>query len=208
MKRILLVFAWLTLLAAAALAHLVSQGTLNPAVTPDLDQLPAQLGSIEMAEIYDIDPVSLGDLPPTEFRFQQIFTESGVEGRMYLAYFERGKRWSGFPHPVDICYRALGWDDLSFRRLQTSSGARLSLHDFDREGEQIRVLHWQQRPSLVPGTESAGALLGRVRTPDRLRQDVASVYFEFPLEGAPSDEQFVEAAEVLIAALEILWALT
>ena len=125
---------------------------------------------------------------------------------MYLAYFERGLRWSGYPHPVDICYRSLGFEDLDARVLWTQAGARLSVHDFDREGEQVRVLHWQQRPSLVPGTEDAGALLGRLRTVDGLRQDVASIYFEFPLAGAPSDAELASAAADLIPALESLWA--
>ena len=206
MKRWLHVFAWALLLSAGALAHLVSLGTVNPSVEPDLGQVQEAIGPIQLGEIYEVDPLDLGALPPTTLLFQQLRTSTGGEGRMYIAYFERGLRWSGYPHAVDVCFRSLGWEDLAARTLQTSSGARLSLHDFDREGEQVRVLHWQQRPSLVPGSENASALLGRLRTVDGLRQDVASIYFEFPLADAPSDAELIEAAESLIQTLDTLWA--
>lgn len=206
MKRWLHVVAWVLLLSAGALAHLVSLGTVNPSVEPDLTKVQGSLGPIELGEVYQVDPLDLGALPPTTLLFQQLKTAQGSEGRMYVAYFERGLRWSGYPHAVDVCFRSLGWEDLASRKLETSSGARLSLHDFDREGEQVRLLHWQQRPSLVPGTEDAAALLGRLRTVDGLRQDVASIYFEFPLAEAPSDEELIEAAENLIQHLDALWA--
>jgi hypothetical protein len=107
---------------------------------------------------------------------------------------------------VDVCFRALGWNELDSRPIETPSGAKLQLTDFQREEEQIRVVYWQQRPSLQPGSQSASQHLARLGTVDALRQDIASVYFEFPVTSAPTDHEFSLAADALILSLESLWS--
>lgn len=206
MKRFLLFFAWAALLSAGSVTHLIHNGTINPAVEPVLEQLPDQFGALQRGTRYEVDPLALGSLPPDLFLFEQLIAPSGAAGNFYLAYFKRGKRWSGYPHHVDVCFRAIGWEDLQARRLQTASGGWIRIHEFERQGEQVKVAHWQQRPSLTPGEEGPSALVGRLGGPDGLRQDVASIYFEFPLGNAPSDADLVLAAEALMSSLEEAWA--
>jgi uncharacterized protein DUF3485 len=198
--------AWLLLFCAGTLSHLSSRGILNPTVMPKLESLPSHFGPLSRAESYELDPLSLGSIAPDRFLYQEVLTPAGDSGLCYLAYFERGKRWSGYPHNVDVCYRSLGWSELDSRIIETPGGARLQLTDFQREDKQIRVVYWQQRPSLLPGFQTAAQHLARLGSLDALRQDIASVYFEFPVSSAPTDEEFGLAAHALILSLESLWS--
>ena len=199
-------FSWLLLFCAGTLSHLSSRGVLNPTVMPNLEGLPYQFGSLTRGDLYEVDPLAMGSLPPDRFLYQEVLTPAGASGLCYLAYFERGKRWSGYPHNVDVCFRSLGWNELDSRAIETPGGAKLQLTDFQREEEQIRVVYWQQRPSLLPGSQSASQHLARLGSVDVLRQDIASVYFEFPVTSAPTDEEFGLAADALILSLESLWS--
>jgi hypothetical protein len=198
--------AWLLLFCAGSLAHLSSRGILNPTVKPSLESLPVELGPLSRGEIYEVDPLALGSMPPDDWLYQELLSPAGDLGLVYLAYFKRGKRWSGYPHSVDVCFRSLGWKECDSRMIQTPSGAKLQLSDFQREEERIRVVYWQQRPSLIPGSQTASHHLARLGTVDALRQDIASVYFEFPVTSAPTDEEFGLAADALILSLESLWS--
>jgi len=198
-------FAWLVLALAGTATWGVSTGWLNPIQPPDLSQLPAELGGFRILETYSVDSGLLGDLPPDRFRFSRIEDDVGRSGQLYVAYFERGRRWSGRPHDLATCYRAGGWEAGPDRVMSTDSGASLTVQDFRMEERQIRVFHWIQQPGLEPGELSPAAMVQRMFGPFSLRQDMASIYLEFPLEHSPSDLEAVRAAQALMDGLAQLW---
>ena len=106
---------------------------------------------------------------------------------------------------MDVCYRASGWEAEEASTLQTSAGARLLAQNFRKEDAAIRVFYWIQQPGFLPGEAGITAHLRRMLGPAILRQDVASVYFQFPLDGAPSDAEAVAAAAALMDGLDALW---
>lgn len=205
MTRWLLRVAWLLLALGGVMSWGLAMGWLNPIHPPDLEALPLEFGGLRTLEIYPVDSSLLGDLPPDRYTFRRIGVEEEDQGELYVAYFERGRRWSGRPHDLEVCYRAAGWELLQSRVLWTSSGAMIQAQDFRKETATIRVFHWIQQPGLMPGKMGMGAQLQRMRGPAILRQDVASNYLQFPIEDAPPDERAVVAAEALIQGLEALW---
>jgi hypothetical protein len=198
-------FAWTVLALGGAATWGVAIGWLNPVHPPDLDALPSQLGSLRTLEVYPVDSGLLGDLPPDRYTFRRVGDESGRAGEFYVAYFERGRRWSGRPHDVDVCYRAGGWEAEAPRTLTTASGARLQAQDFHKDEAKIRVFYWIQQPGFLPGEAGITAHLRRMLGPAILRQDVASIYFQFPSDQAPADAEVVAAADVLMRSLDALW---
>lgn len=206
MKRWLPGIAWFLLALGGATSWGIAIGWLNPVHPPDLMALPEEIGPLRTLRIYEVDSGLLGDLPPDRFTFRQVGDGAGHEGEMYLAYFERGRRWSGRPHDLETCYRSGGWQAEAPRTLQTPSGARLSAQDFTKDGERIRVFHWIQQPGLLPGSEGMAAQLRRMFGPAILRQDMASIYLQFPAAQAPADESAIQTTEALIRALEALWS--
>lgn len=205
MSKALPRLAWMLLLLGGAVTWGVTTGALNPRITPDLDALPASLGDFRTLEVFSVDSGLLGDLPPDRFTFRRIGDDAGRAGLLYLAYFERGRRWSGRPHDVPVCYRAEGWEPLGERQLETPSGAHFGIQDFSRGEEQIRVCYWIQQPGLLPGHETPRAYLGRMFGKARLRQDMASVYFEFPMAANLSDPEAIRTAQDLMTAMDGLW---
>lgn len=197
--------AWLSLLVGGLLSLITGTGWLNPAVTPDLQQLPKQFGPFAHEYEIEVDPIVLGDLPPEQFTFQSVVGPNGQTGNLYLAYYTRGRRWSGRPHDVNVCFRSLGFTELSVETLQTAKGAVLWSRVFANEERTVRVVHWQQKPGTAPGPQGPLHMLSRLFTPYGLRQDIASVYMEFDLESAPSGEELAAAAQELIDQLEKLW---
>ncbi len=197
--------AWILLGLAGLLAHAVDYGSLARPKRPDLDRISVRLGSLERVEDVVFDLAVLGELPPEEHLFRRYRDERGHEGLVYIAYFLRGKRWSGRPHPVDVCFLSQGWENRHKVLLDTPQGAQVWVQDFEREGRNIRVLHWLQRPGDPPRMglfSSFGARLGRFTN---LRQDVASIYFEFDAEAAPPDDELAAIADQLVRELEQLW---
>ena len=124
-----------------------------------------------------------------------------ARGKLWIAYYARGRRWSGRPHDLPGCYRADGWEETAARRIATPGGAALWSRDFAREDASIRVVHWVQHPGVLPGA----TLLDRLRSGSGTRRDVASVYWEFPAAAAPPDASFASASQALIDELERLW---
>ena len=205
MTRWLQRFAWAMLALGGAATWGVAIGWLNPVHPPDLDALPEQLGTLRTLETYAVDSGLLGDLPPDRFTFRRIGDGEGREGELYLAYFERGRRWSGRPHDVDVCYQAGGWEAEPRRALRTPSGAVLHAQDFRKEDAAIRVFYWIQQPGFRPGEAGMTAHLRRMLGPAILRQDMASIYLQFPGAQAPSDAEAVAAADALMTSLDALW---
>ena len=204
-RALLPALAWGILLLGGGISLFCNSGLLNPSVTPNLAQLQEQIGPFARDFEIEVDPELLGDLPPETFTFQNILGPDGQYGRMYIAYYSRGRRWSGRPHALEVCYRAMGYTELDVQTLSTPSGARLWSRIFERESQTVKVIHWLQKPGRLPKEESFSHHLGRIFTKNGLRQDVASIYFEFDLADAPSDEAFLAASEELIAQVEGLW---
>lgn len=197
--------AWLSLIAGGLLSLVTDTGLLNPAVAPDLTEMHAQMGDFARNFEIEVDPIVLGDLPPERYTFQSIAGPDGQEGRLYIAYYSRGRRWSGRPHDVDVCFRSLGFQELETSSLTTTGGAVLWSRVFQNEEDTVRVVHWQQRPGLLPGPQGPFYMLTRLFAPQGLRQDIASIYMEFPVDGAPAEADYAAAAQVVIDQLEELW---
>lgn len=206
MRRGLSHLAWLLLLLGGGLTWSVSTGLLNPVHPPDLTILPAELGAFRTLEVYDVDASLLGDLPPDRYTFRRVADGAGHEANLYLAYYNRGRRWSGRPHDLPLCYRAAGWTPAGSEVLHTPSGARCEAQNFRLGERQIRVFYWVQQPGLQPGDESAQGYLRRMFKSDRLRQDMASAYLEFPAAAAPADADALLAVQALMSALDGLWS--
>jgi len=152
-----------------------------------------------------VQPEVLGDLPPESFTFQSVRGPHGQEGRLYVAYYQRARRWTGRPHDLDVCYRAMGFQQLQVEVWHTPAGASVWARTFQRGEERVKVVHWLQKPGQLPGPEKALQRLLRLFSKDGLRQDIASVYFEFPQASAPTKKEFLSAADSLIQNLENLW---
>jgi hypothetical protein len=197
--------AWLSLIAGGLLSLVTDTGLLNPAVTPDLTQLHAQMGDFERNFEIEVDPIVLGDLPPERYTFQSIAGPDNQEGRLYIAYYTRGRRWSGRPHDVDVCFRSLGFQELETSTLTTSSGAVLWSRIFANEEDTVRVVHWQQRPGVLPGPQGPFHMISRLFAAQGLRQDIASIYMEFSVDDAPAEADYAAAAQVVIDQIEELW---
>jgi len=115
---------------------------------------------------------------------------------MYFTWYQRGRRWSGRPHDVEICYRALGWEDRAPPiDLKSPGKVQAQVWEFEREGEHLTVTAWQQRP---------GSSLGSVPFQQTFRQDIFAGYFEFPREGAPSRSELETAAQAAVKEVESL----
>lgn len=198
--------AWTALALGGALSWGTATGFLNPVAAPALDDLPAQLGLLSTLAVFEVDPGLLGEWPPDGFTYRRVADPAGREGLLYAAWFERGRRWSGRPHELEICYQVAGWEPETRRRLWTAAGASFTAQDFHSDQGRIRVFHWTQQPGLAPGSESVGGYLRRMMGPSRLRQDMASIYLEFPLEQAPEDAVAAEAAGLLMDWLETAWS--
>jgi hypothetical protein len=198
-------FAWLSLTIGGLLSLGTQSGWLKSPIVPDLQEIPSQMGPIKRNYEIEVDPIILGDLPPERYSFQSIQGPDGQEGCMYIAYYTRGRRWSGRPHDVNVCFRSLGFDELQTETLQTASGAILWSRIFHNEERTVRVVHWQQRPGVLPGSQGPLHILRRLFSPNGLRQDIASIYLEFDLDTAPLDKDLAAAAQVIIDQIEQLW---
>ncbi len=197
--------AWLSILSGGALSVFCNTGWLNPSHIPALSQLQPQMGTIVRDHEIPVNPEVLGDLPPETFTFQSVIGPEAQEGRLYVAYYQRARRWTGRPHDLDVCYRAMGFEELQVETWHTPSGAAVWSRIFQRDDEVVRVVHWLQKPGLLPGPEKALQRLSRLFSAGGLRQDIASVYFEFPLNSSPSKPELLSAADTLIRNLESLW---
>ena len=133
MRRLALV-AWLALFAGAAFSFLVELGALGAPVAPDLAQLPARVGPLELLEDIPVDPEALGEQPPERWAFRRVRDAHDHEGRLFVAYYERAQRWSGRPHDVEKCFTALGWEEREARRLDAEAHRPWS-RLFERGGE-------------------------------------------------------------------------
>jgi hypothetical protein len=207
MKSLLRILAFLTLGLGGAIAWGSSTGILNPRVEPALEELPLQFGPLRHVLTHDVDSGLLGDLPPDLFTFQDLSDEAGNVGKLYIAYYKRGRRWSGRPHDLTICYRAIGYDMLGGRLRRLGDGSEVWMRRFTstKTGEEITVVHWLQRPGLLPGHDGAADYLGRMTSLQGLRQDVASVYLEFPSAAMPGEQQLLDAAQAVIDSLATVW---
>ncbi|MFK5956133.1 MAG: exosortase-associated EpsI family protein [Planctomycetota bacterium] len=197
--------AWFLILFGGGISLLCNSGWINPSITPDLALLETQIGPFARDFEIEVDPELLGDLPPERFTFQNIIGPNGQYGRLYIAYYSRGRRWSGRPHDLQVCYRAMGYTELEVDSLKTESGAVLWSRIFQRGNQTVKVIHWLQKPGRLPKEEGVSDHLQRILTKNGLRQDVASIYFEFDLADAPSDEAFIAASDDLISQVEALW---
>ncbi len=205
MTRIYRLMALIALSLGGAISWGSSTGLLNPGAEPQLDQLPKQFGPLQHVTTFDVDSGLLGDLPPDGFTFQDLADADGNIGKLYIAYYKRGRRWSGRPHELTICYRAIGYDQLGGTERTLADGSRVRWTNFTKDGQEIQVVHWLQRPGLQPGHDSAGDYLRRMTSLDGLRQDVASVYLEYPVDASPSQETLLEAAQAVSEALADIW---
>jgi len=196
--------AWAALLLGGGLSYLCNTG-LVPSVAPDLGALSPSMASIQRNFEIEFPIEALGDLPPERFTFQSIAGPDGQEGRLFVSYYKRSRRWSGRPHDLDVCYRSMGYAQLGTEIWETPKGATLWARVFEKQGRQVRVVHWLQTPGTQPGPVSLLDKIGRIGDPDGLRQDIASIYLEFELESAPSKEALISAAQAVIDDLDGLW---
>jgi uncharacterized protein DUF3485 len=197
--------SWFSLIAGGLLSLITSTGWFNPAVTPDLQKFPAQMGPFLRNYEIEVDPLILGDLPPERYSFQSIAGPDGQEGRLYIAYYARSRRWSGRPHDVNVCFRSQGFEEFQTETLLTTRGAVLWSRVFRKPEREVRVVHWQQRPGTLPSPREPFDTLRRLLTPQGLRQDVASIYLEFDLDTAPQDKDLAAASQAIIDQIEQLW---
>lgn len=205
MSRWLLRLAWLLLALGGGATWGVAFGWLNPVHAPDLASLPDDFGSLRTLQIYSVDSDLLGEQPPDRFIYRLLGDEDGHTAELYVAWFERGRRWSGRPHNLETCYRADGWEAGPSRRLTAPDGAVWTAQEFSKPERSILVHHWIQQPGLPAGVSSPVAMLRRLLTPFRLRQDVASVYLQFPIDASLSDAEAARAAQALMTSIEDLW---
>lgn len=205
LTRLLPKVAWTSLILGGLTSILTDTGWLNTPISPDFSQLQEQLGPLNRKFEIEVDPAVLGDCPPERFSFQSVIGPDSQDGVLYIAYYQRGRRWSGRPHDVNVCYRSMGYKETDARLIQTVEGAQLWSRVFENDSRKVRVVHWLQRPGVVPGDESALTSLKMLFSPQGVRQDIASAYFEFDLDGAPTEAQLAAGAQALIEQLEILW---
>jgi hypothetical protein len=199
--------AWIALLLAGLLSILVDRGILGRPIPPDLTRLPEQLGSLHLVETIPIPPEALGEYPPERYHFGRWQDTDGRSGLLYLAWYQRGRRWSGRPHATEYCFRADGWRDIEGHRLRRSDGQELWSRRFEREERQIRVLHWLEQPGRGRGESLTTRIANRV-LPHResaLRQDMAAIYWEFETDACPSEEELIASSEAVSRSLRELW---
>ena len=154
--------AWLALTLAGTLTWLVGNGEVAASRAPDLAGLPTELGALALGEDVAFDASLLGEAPPDRWTYRRVDGGTTAEpGRLYLAYFLRGKRWSGRPHPVEVCYDALGWEELEAHLVETDRGSVFWSRRFQREGREVRVFHWLQRPGRRPRRDERSAAVCR-----------------------------------------------
>jgi len=207
MNRLLRPLAIASLVLGGTITWGSATGWLNPGQNLPLSALGQQFGPLHSVLIHDVDSGLLGDLPPDSFTFQTVQDDADREGLLYIAYYRRSRRWSGRPHELTICYRAIGYDLLDGRQLQTAAGSRYWLHHFSREGKEVQVLHWLQRPGMLPGEEGVLDHLKRIFSPQGLRQDVVSAYLEFPVEAGLGEDTLLLAATAISEDLAEIWKL-
>lgn len=196
--------AWLSLALGGLLSYLCNTGMV-PTIAPDLQLLQAEMGPVVRNYEIPVEAAILGDLPPERFTFQSIAGPEGQEGRLYVAYYKRSRRWSGRPHDLDICYRSMGYSELETEQWEVPGGGLVWGRVFEKPDRKVRVVHWLQNPGLAPGPDSVIKKISRLTTAHGLRQDIASIYMEFDYEGAPSKEALSEAAQAVIDDVESLW---
>jgi len=199
--------AWTALLLAGLLSFLVGHGLVAEVHAPELSRLPRELGFLHLVEDIDVAAAVLGDLPPERFLFARVADDAGNEGLLFVAWFERGRRWTGRPHSPEICFAFEGWKESEAHLLRQSDARRIWSRHFVRDEEHIRVVHWLEKPGA---TREPGALVKILRkiTGRRevaLRQDIASIYWQFPLDACPPEADLLAASETLNAALDGLW---
>lgn len=192
------------LFAAAGFSFVTEGGWLARPVAPALEDLATRPGptDLEIGEAIPFDLTALGEQPPEAHAYRTVRDAQGHEGRLFLAYYERAKRWSGRPHDLEGCYAAAGWTEVEARRLDAAPfpWART----FERDGARIRVVHWIDVPGADPAPGARG-LLTRLSSSSGFRRDVVSAYVEFPLEEAPDDAGLASLAGAVSTALEDLW---
>lgn len=206
--RLLRALGWTLLYGGALVSCVLESGALASAAAPDFARLPRALGPLTRLAELDFDPAALGATPPERHCFQAVRDAAGREGRLFLAYYERAQRWSGRPHDLELCYAAAGWRESEAHRLEEAH--RPWSRRFEREGpdglrEAVRVVHWLERPGPDEDRVSLLELGRRLLSGNGLRPDVVSVYFEFPADAAPSDEDAARAVAALSIALEDAW---
>lgn len=191
------------LLAGAALSFVSEGGWLARPVAPALQALPARLpGGLAIGEPIPFDLAALGEQPPESHAYRTVHDPQGHEGRLFLAFYERAKRWSGRPHDLEGCYAAAGWSEVGAVRLE---GAPYPwIRTFARAGARVRVVHWIDVPGAEPAPGARG-FVTRLLGSSGLRRDVVSVYVEFPLEDAPDEAGLAAVARDVSQALEDLW---
>jgi hypothetical protein len=198
--------AWIALALAGLLANGVALGWFARPVPPDLERLAGRsFGELTALEPIPLAPEGLGEVPPERSLFHAYRGPGGAEGVMFAAYYLEDRRWSGRPHPVEVCFAADGWTPGARRVLRAPSGARYHSSELERSGRRIRLVHWIQRPGALPGEGFWEGVRGRLRGAGSLRRDVLSVYWEFELAEAPADAVLVGACEALREAVEALW---
>ena len=139
--------AWCALGLAGLLSFLVQSGEVAAPLPPDLDRIPERLGTLSLQGDIPFDVTVLGELPPERWLFQQAVDSDTRRGLLYVAYFERGRRWSGRPHPVEVCYYAQGWEELEAQLIVALAGAAVS----HAVGVELA-----RDPHLLLGEEGAG----------------------------------------------------
>lgn len=200
--------AWTALLLAGLLSILVDRGILGRPIAPDLERLPDEFALLHLVEEIPVAPAALGEYPPERFHFGRYADDAGRAGLLYLAWYQRGRRWSGRPHATEICFRADGWREFEARRVVRSDGQVLWSRGFEREGERIRVVHWLERPGRGRGGSLASRIANRV-LPHRegaLRQDMAAIYWQFDEAMRPDDEELVAASAAVSRSLRARWS--
>jgi len=195
--------AWLSLYLAAAFSFLIEGGWLVHSQAPELERLPTRLGALETVATLPVEPAVLGDQPPERHSYQVVRDPAGREGQLFIAYYRRAQRWSGRPHDVEKCYAAAGWQELEAHRLGGPNRPWSRL--FERGDERLRVIHWLERPGCDSEVIDWSTLCSRFADGRGFRQDVASLYLEFPAEAVPEESLLEAAVEALSSALESLW---
>ncbi|MEQ8767989.1 MAG: exosortase-associated EpsI family protein [Planctomycetota bacterium] len=198
--------SWIALAAAGLLSISSHLGWVGEAHPPDLDQVPAKLGPFERKQDHDLVPEDLGELVPDRFRFSEYRGEDGNGGNLFIAYYARARSWSGRPHDVGQCYLAAGWQDKKERILTTPAGATLHEKHLTRQGRDVVVVYWWQRPGVLPAMAMTGSLKTRFRSLFSFRPDLVTVSWEFEANEVPTDQAILEASDDLITAIDRMLA--
>jgi hypothetical protein len=198
--------AWCLLALAGLLANGTELGFFGRPVPPNLERLAGRsFGAFAPVETIAVAPENLGDQPPLRRLFHSYRAPDGAQGVMFAAYYPKDRRWSGRPHPVELCFAADGWALGEQRVLRAASGALYRSSELSRSEQRIRLVHWLQHPGALPGEGLLESLRRRVSRASALRRDVLSVYWEFDSDAAPSDEVMTAACEQMREAVEALW---